>query len=154
VADAALALRPLAGNLCFLLFAVGLLAASVLATFLLPLTTAYAVCETFGFENGLNRKPSEAPVFYRIIAFLLVVGMLVVLLPRVNVFPVIIFAQVVAGLMTPILLVFILFLSNNKVIMGKYVNSQVYNLIAWGTVGFVVVISGIYLLLTILGRGG
>jgi len=152
VADAALALRPLAGELCFLLFAIGLLAASILATFLLPLTTAYAICETFGFENGLNRKPSEAPVFYRIITVLLILGMVVVLLPKIDIFPLIIFAQVVAGIMTPVLLVFILFLSNDARLMGKYRNSKLYNVIAWATVGFVAIVSLLYLGLTLLGK--
>ncbi|MEM2954783.1 MAG: Nramp family divalent metal transporter [Candidatus Nanoarchaeia archaeon] len=147
VADAALALRPLAGNFCFFLFSIGLLAASILATFLLPLTTAYAVCETFGFENGLNRKPQEAPIFYQIITFLLFTGMAIVLIPGIKIFPLIIFAQVVAGIITPILLIFILSLINDKELLGKYKNGPIFNAISWATVLSVIFITFLYLIL-------
>ncbi len=152
VSDAAIALRPLAGDLCFLLFAIGLLAASTLAIFLLPLTSAYAVCETFGFEGGLNKSPSEAPVFYGTITLLLFVGSAVVLLPGISIFPLIILAQVVAGVITPILVVFITLLAGNQRIMGKYVNSSFYNIIAGGTVAGIVIVSIIYLGLILSGK--
>ena len=151
ISDAAMALRPLAGDFAFILFAVGLLASAILASFLLPLTTAYAVCEAFGFENGLNKRPEDAPAFYRIFTALIVSGALFILIPGIPVFPLIIIAQVVAGLITPVLLVFILLLVNKKGLMGKHINSPVFNLISFATVGGVILIAVIYLGITLLG---
>lgn len=153
ISDAAMALRPLAGEFAFILFGIGLLASAVLATFLLPLTTAYAVCEAFGFENGLNKRPEEAPTFYRIFTGLVVAGAIFVLIPGIPIFPLIILAQVVAGLITPVLLIFILLLSNNRLLMGKHRNSRLFNGIAVSAVVGIVVVAVIYLGMVLLGKG-
>lgn len=152
ISDAAMALRPLAGEFAFILFAVGLLAAAVLATFLLPLTTAYAVCEAFGFEDGLNKTPEEAPIFYRIFSVLLFTGAVFVLIPGIPIFPLIIFAQVVAGLISPILLIFILLLVNNRKLMGKYRNSLFFNIVSIAAVTGIVAMAAAYFLLSITGK--
>lgn len=150
--DAAMALRPLAGEFAFILFGVGLLAAAVLASFLLPLTTAYAVCEAFGFENGLNKRPEEAPIFYRIFSGLIIFGALFVLIPGIPIFPLIILAQVVAGLITPVLLIFILLLANNHHLMGRHRNSRIFNVISIAAVAGIIAVVGAYLFLSVTGK--
>ncbi len=152
ISDAAIALKPLAGDFAFILFAVGLLAAAILAIFLLPLTTSYAICETFGFENGLNKKPEDAPVFYRVFTGLLLIGCLFVLIPNLPIFPLIITAQVIAGISTPILLIFILLLSNNKKLMGKHKNSFIFNFLAWISVAAIILTIAFYMFLTLTGK--
>lgn len=126
--DAALALRPLAGGASSILFALGLLGASTLASFILPLTTSYAVCEAFGFENGLNKKISEAPIFYSLISILIFLGAAVVLLPHLPLIPLMLTAQLIQGILLPVVLVFMLLLLNDRRLMGEYVNSRIYNL--------------------------
>jgi Mn2+/Fe2+ NRAMP family transporter len=152
ISDAAMALRPLAGEFAFILFAVGLLAAAILATFLLPLTTAYAVCEAFGFEDGLNKTPEEAPIFYRIFSGLIFAGAAFVLIPGIPLFPLIILAQVVAGLVSPVLLIFILLLVNNKALMGRHRNSRIFNVISIAAVAGIIAVVGAYLFLSVTGK--
>lgn len=150
--DAALALAPLAGHYASLLFGVGLFASSALALFLLPLTSAYVTCEAFGFENGLNRKVTEAPVFYGIMASFLIFGTVITLIPNVSLFPLIVAAQVIAGLVLPVILVFIILLINNRRLMGDYVNSPFYNLISYGVVGGTIISALVYVLLIVTGQ--
>ncbi len=152
ISDAAMALRPLAGDFAFVLFAVGLLAAAILTSFLLPLTTAYAMCEAFGFENGLNKNPEDAPAFYRIFTSLIVLGALFILIPGIPIFPLVITAQVVAGLITPVLLVFILLLANKKGLMGKHVNSPILNMIALISVSGIIIVAAVYLGMVFFGK--
>ncbi len=152
ISDAAMALRPLAGEFAFILFAVGLLASAILASFLLPLTTAYAVCEAFGFENGLNKSPEDAPAFYRIFTSLIVLGALFILIPGIPIFPLIITAQVVAGLITPVLLVFILLLANKKGLMGKHANGPILNIIALISVSGIIIVAAVYLGMVFFGK--
>jgi Mn2+/Fe2+ NRAMP family transporter len=129
--DAALALRPLAGGFAEALFALGLIGASTLTSFIVPLSTSYAICEAFGFENGLNRKFREAPVFYGLYTVLIIVGAALVLIPKISLVFVMYLAQAIQGFLLPIILVFMLLLVNNKKIMGNYTNRRVYNLIVW-----------------------
>ncbi len=132
--DAALALKPLAGKYCSYLFAFGLLNASLFAASILPLSTAFVVCEGMGWENGVNKKFSEAPQFYGLYTLLIFLGAAVVLLPGIPLIPVMYISQVINGIVLPVILVFMLILINNKKLMGKYVNKGVYNFISWGTV--------------------
>src|SRR5580692_8417584 len=132
-ADAAAALKPLAGQYAYILFAVGLFNASLFAASILPLSTAYTVCEGLGFESGVGRKFSEAPVFYWLYTILIVAGAGCVLYPNLPLVKISILSQVVNGVAVPPVLVFMLLLVNKKELMGEYVNSRIYNWTAWAT---------------------
>jgi len=132
--DAALALKPLAGKYCSYLFAFGLLNASLFAASILPLSTAFVVCEGMGWENGVNKKFSEAPQFYGLYSLLIILGAGIILLPGIPLFPVMYISQVINGIVLPVLLIFILVLINDKKLMGDYVNKRVYNFLSWATV--------------------
>src|ERR1700687_3156712 len=131
--DAAQALHPLAGDYAYILFAMGLFNASLFAASILPLPTAYAVCEGLGFESGVGKRFGEAPVFYWLYTILIVVGAGVILLPNIPLVKISILSQVVNGLVLPFVLVFMLLLVNNQQLMGEYVNSRLYNVVAWTT---------------------
>jgi len=131
--DAAQALRPLAGDFAYILFAMGLFNASLFAASILPLSTAYTVCEGLGFESGVGLKFGEAPVFYWLYTILIVAGAGVILTPNLPLVKITIFSQVVNGIVLPFVLVFMLLLINKKELMGEYVNSRLFNVIAWAT---------------------
>ncbi len=125
--DAALALRPLAGDYCFYLFAFGLLNASVFSACILPLSTAYSVCEGMGWEVGVNRHFREAPQFYTLYTAIIIIGSSVILLPGVKLIPIMLLSQATNGILLPFVLIFMLLLVNNKRLMGKHTNSKIYN---------------------------
>ena len=143
-ADAARALEPLAGHYAYLLFALGLLNASVFAASILPLSTAYAVCEGLGFESGVNKKFAEAPVFYWLYTLLLVAGAGVILVPNLPLIKVSILSQVVNGMVLPFVLIFMLLLVNKKELMGKFTNSRAFNLVGWATTLLLIAMTAIY----------
>jgi NRAMP (natural resistance-associated macrophage protein)-like metal ion transporter len=140
-ADAAMALRPLAGDYAFLLFAAGLFNASLFAASILPISTAYAVCEGLGLESGLDKRFDEAPAFYWLYTALIVLGAGVLLLPRFPLFRVMVLSQVVNGILLPFVLVFMLLLMNDRELMGEHVNSRWYNLVSWFTVAAMAALS-------------
>lgn len=144
--DAALALEPLAGNWAGLLFAAGLLGASLLAVSVLPLSTTYAICEAFGFERGLNRNPKDAPVFYGGFALIMLISMLIVLIPGIPLFPIMILSQAMNAILLPLLLVLILRLANDAAIMGKYRNSKIGNILAYGMTALIMVVTIVLLI--------
>src|ERR1700716_766638 len=133
-ADAAQALRPLAGEYAYLLFAAGLFNASLFAASILPISTSYAVCEGLGFEAGLDKKFHEAPVFYWLYTLLIVTGAGVLLIPRLPLVHIMVLSQVVNGVVLPFVLFFMLMLVNDRELMGEHVNTRAYNIIAWTTV--------------------
>src|SRR5450830_286841 len=138
-ADAAQALRPLAGEYAYLLFAAGLFNASLFAACILPISTAYAVCEGLGLESGLDKRFDEAPVFYWLCTVLIVAGAGVLLMPRFPLVRIMILSQVVNGVVLPFVLIFMLRLVNDRELMGDHVNSRGYNVVAWvTTVGMIV----------------
>ena len=139
--DAAQALRPLAGDYAYILFAVGLFNASLFAASILPLSTAYTVCEGLGFESGVGKRFSEAPVFYWLYTILIVAGAGVILIPNLPLVKISILSQVVNGIAVPPVLIFMLLLVNKKELMGEYVNSRVYNVIAWITTVVMTILS-------------
>lgn len=139
--DAALALKPLAGEYCSLLFALGLFGASMLSAGVLPLCTAYAVCESFGWESGLSKTLKEAPLFYIIYTLLILIGAGVVLLPKISLIWVMLLSQDINGILLPVILIFMLLLINNKRIMGRYTNSRLYNIIVIALVGFIIILT-------------
>jgi NRAMP (natural resistance-associated macrophage protein)-like metal ion transporter len=131
-ADAALALRPLAGHAASALFAFGLCNASLFSASILPLATAYYVCEGLGMEAGVNKRFHEAPTFYWLYTSLIVLGALaVMLLSEAKQIPIILLSQVVNGILLPFVLIFMLRLVNREDLMGKYKNSRLFNSIAW-----------------------
>jgi NRAMP (natural resistance-associated macrophage protein)-like metal ion transporter len=129
-ADAALGLRPF-GDYAYLLFCAGLFNASLFAACILPLSTAYTVCEGLGFESGLNQRFREAPVFYWLYTLLVAVGAGVVLLPQFPLVRMILFSQVINGVLLPFVLIFMVLLVNRKGLMGEWVNPRTYNVVAW-----------------------
>jgi len=131
--DAAQALAPLAGRFASALFAIGLLNASLFAASILPLSTAYVICEGLGFEAGLDRKVSEAPIFYWLYTALIVVGGGLILLPGAPLVKIAVLSQVANGVLLPIILIFILLLVNRRELMGEHTNSRTYNVVAWAT---------------------
>ncbi len=132
-ADGAQALRPLAGDYAYILFSLGLFNASLFAASILPLSTAYTVCEGLGFESGVGRKFSEAPAFYWLYTVLIAAGGAVILIPRIPLVKITVFSQVVNGAVLPFVLIFMLLLINKKELMGEYTNKPTFNIIAWAT---------------------
>src|SRR5205085_1975697 len=149
VADAAFALKAFAGQYASLLFGIGLFGASLLAAAVLPLSTSYAICEAFGFERGVSRSFSEAPVFQSIFTGLIVLGVLITLIPGLPIIQVLIVLQDLNAAMLPILLVFIILLVNNRRLMGRHVNKLGFNIIAWATVVVITILIVLLLLSTI-----
>ncbi|MDI6758365.1 MAG: Nramp family divalent metal transporter [Candidatus Omnitrophota bacterium] len=127
--DAALCLKPLAGDYCFYLFAFGLLNASVFSACILPLSTAYSVCEGMGWEVGVNKRLREAPQFYTLYTSIIILGAAIILLPGVKLIPIMLISQATNGILLPFVLIFMLLLINNKRLMGNFTNSRIYNIL-------------------------
>jgi len=144
-ADAAEAMKPIADRYAYILFAVGLFNASFFAASILPLSTAYTVCEGLGFEAGLNRTFRQAPFFYWLYTVLIAGGAAVVLIPRFPMMTVSLLSQVLNGVLLPLILFFMLRLINKKELMGKYTNSHWFNVVAWGTAVIVTGLTGVML---------
>ncbi len=136
-ADAALGLKPF-GPYAFLLFAGGLFNASLFAACILPLSTSYTVCEGLGFEAGVNRTFSEAPIFYGLFTFLIVAGAGVILLPGFPLVKMILFSQVLNGVLLPFVLIFMILLVNKPRLMKEWTNSHGYNVVAWVAVAVMI----------------
>jgi Mn2+/Fe2+ NRAMP family transporter len=132
--EAAMALAPLAGTWASTLFAIGLLNASLFSASILPLSTAYFLCEAFGIEAGIDKSWGEAPSFYWLYTILIIVGAGVILIPKISLIAVMFWSQVINGVMLPFVLIFMLSLINNKDIMGDHVNGPIFNIISWVTV--------------------
>lgn len=148
-ADAAHALRPLAGRYAQTLFGLGLFGASMLAAGVLPLATAYSISEALGFEKGVSRSFREAPIFLGIFTFLVAVGAAIAIVPNLPLIRVLLVTQVINGLLLPIVLFAVLRLVNDREVMGRYVNGPIYNFAAWLTAIVVTVLSLLYILLTL-----
>ncbi|MGO9642350.1 MAG: Nramp family divalent metal transporter [Candidatus Acidiferrales bacterium] len=131
--DAAQALVPLAGHWAGLLFAFGLLNASLFAASILPLSTAHVICEGMGFEAGIDHKFKDAPIFYGLYTGMIVVGAAVILIPNAPLEKILILSQVGNGIWLPIVLIFMLLLANRRDLMGEFVNSHTFNVVAWVT---------------------
>ena len=144
--DAALALKPLAGKYCFYLFAFGLLNASVFSACILPLSTAYSVCEGMGWEVGVNRRFRQAPQFYTLYTAIIVIGSMIILFPGVKLIPIMLVSQATNGILLPFVLIFMLLLVNNKRLMGEHTNSRIYNIL---TIFIVVAMIGLSIALLI-----
>jgi NRAMP (natural resistance-associated macrophage protein)-like metal ion transporter len=152
--DAARALEPVAGRLAEGLFAIGLFGASVLAATIMPISTAFVICEAFGWESGVDKRFGDARAFFSIYTFVLVAGALIVLLPGLDLLPLIVASQNLQGLLLPIVLVFMVVLVNDKRLMGRHRNGRVANVLAWSAVGLVVILDVVLLGVSALGVFG
>ena len=148
--DAARALVPFAGPFAGVLFAVGLFGASLLAAAVVPLSTSYAICEAFGFERGVSRSFTEAPVFQSLFTGLIVAGVIVALIPGLPIIAVLVNLQALNTVLLPILLIFIVRLVNKRRLMGRFTNGLVYNIIAWATTVIIGALAIIYLLISLI----
>lgn len=139
--DAALALEPLAGKYASILFALGLLNASIFSAAILPLSTAYVVCEAFGWEMGVSRSFKEAPIFFSVYTALIVLGAAIILLPIKSLIDAMLSSQTLNGVLLPIILIVMLKLINDKRLMGRFTNGRVFNILAWITVVIVILLT-------------
>ena len=150
--DAALALKPLAGNLASQVFAFGLFIASIFSATILPLATAFFICEAFGFEAGIDKKWNEAREFYILYTGTLIISIIIILIPNAPLIPISLWSQVLNGILLPVVLISMMILINKRRIMGDHVNGQITNIIGWGTVAIMICLSMILIILPILSR--
>jgi Mn2+/Fe2+ NRAMP family transporter len=139
--DAAMSLKPLAGNLASSVFAFGLFIASIFSATILPLAASFYICEAFGFEAGVDKRWKEAPEFYVIYTGMLLVGMGIILIPNAPLIMITLWSQVANGLFLPVVLISMMILVNNKEVMGEHVNKPFNNIIGWTTVIILVLLS-------------
>jgi NRAMP (natural resistance-associated macrophage protein)-like metal ion transporter len=151
--DAARALEPLAGPYARILFGLGLFGASMLAACVLPLSTAYAVCGAFGWERGVSRSWTEAPIFNGLYSALIVIAAAFVLIPGLPLIQVIVATQFLNGLLLPIVLIFVLRLVNDRDLMGEHTNNRIFNILSYGTTGILIVLTIALLVFSVLGIG-
>ncbi len=143
--DAALALKPLVGNFAQFLFAFGLFCASMLGAFILPVATAYVICEAFGWEYGFNTTWKNGKFFYSFILISILIPALIVLIPGISLIQVMLHAQNVNGMLLPIILIFVMKIINSKKIMGEHINGPIGNIISWLTIGGIILATFILL---------
>jgi Mn2+/Fe2+ NRAMP family transporter len=142
--DFAAALRPLAGEWASIIFALGILNAGLFTATVLPLSTSYVICEALGFEAAVDRKFSEAPVFFTLFGIGLIAGAAMVLIPGLPYLRFTIYAQVVQGMLLPLELVLMLVIVNKRSVMGAYTNSLAANVVTWATVVIIGALSIFY----------
>ena len=147
---AAMALAPLAGSWASSLFAIGLLNASIFAAAILPIGTAFFVCEAFGLEAGIDKSWEEAPVFYWLFTLLVILGAGFVLIPNASLMKIMLWPQVINGGLLPFVLIFMMKLINNKDLMGEYTNNWGYNVLTWMTIAIVIAITVLMLVTSII----
>jgi Mn2+/Fe2+ NRAMP family transporter len=151
-ADAAMALQPLAGALAGQLFAFGLFVASIFSAAILPLATAFYVCEAFGFEAGIDKKFSEAPQFYFLFTVIILIGAGIILIPGAPLITITIWTQVINAILLPLVLICMMIIINNKEIMEDYTNNLTQNIIGWATTAILIILSA-FLLFSGIGLG-
>jgi NRAMP (natural resistance-associated macrophage protein)-like metal ion transporter len=148
--EAALALKPLAGDYASLIFAISLANASLLGAIIVPLATAYYICEAMGWEAGVNKSFSDAPQFMWIYTLMIALGSLLILIPGAPLVFLMVLSAVVNGLLLPFVLLCAIFLVNSKKLMGEYVNSSFYNYVSWGTVVAVVCLTTAWVIIAVV----
>ena len=151
--EAALALKPLAGNYAFLIFAVCLANASLLGAIIVPLATSYYICEAMGWERGVNKTFSDAPQFMWIYTFMIVIAVIVILIPDAPLVFLMVLSSVLNGILLPFVLMYALSLVNNRKIMGEYVNPKFYNMISWGTVSAITALAIFFVITIFVPKG-
>jgi len=148
--DAAVALKPFAGAFASQVFAFGLFIASIFSAIILPLATAFYVCEAFGFEAGIDKKLKEAPAFYALFATIIVISAGIILIPNAPLISITIWSQVLNGILLPVVLVCMMLIVNNKEIMKEHVNGKVANMIGWVTIVVLIALTAVLTLLPIV----
>jgi Mn2+/Fe2+ NRAMP family transporter len=148
--DAALALGPLAGKYASILFALGLLNASLFSAAILPLSTAYTVCEAFGWENSVSRDLKDAPIFFGIYTALIIVGAAIIMLPIQSLIQAMLISQTFNGVLLPVILITMLVLINDKRLMGKFINGRIFNILAWATAVALILLATILVVVTFI----
>lgn len=148
--DAAAALKPLAGSMASFLFAGGLFVASAFAATILPLATAFYICEAFGFEAGINKKWKEAPAFYALFTAIIIIGVIIILIPNVPLIKITIWSQTLNGILLPVVLISMIRLVNNRDVMGDYTNSTLSNVIGWSTTVIIIMLTVALLVLSLI----
>lgn len=148
--DAAIALKPFAGELASAVFAFGLFVASIFAAVILPVATAFFVCEALGFEAGIDKTWKEAPQFYWLYTLIIIIGAGIILIPGAPLIEISLWSQRLNGILLPVVLIFMILIINNKEIMGKHVNKGFGNIVCWTTIIILVVLSLIMLVTSIL----
>jgi Mn2+/Fe2+ NRAMP family transporter len=131
--DAAISLEPFAGIFAKQVFAFGLFVASVFSATILPLATAFYVCEAFGFEAGIDKKINEAPQFYTLFTLIIIISVVIILLPNAPLIAITIWTQIINAMLLPVVLISMILMVNNKRIMGQYVNNLFQNTVGWAT---------------------
>lgn len=144
--DAAQALKPLAGTLASTIFAFGLFIASIFSATILPLATAFYICEAFGFEAGVDKKLDEAPEFFTLFTIIIIIGVAIILIPGAPLIQITLGSQVINGILLPVVLICMMLMVNNKEIMGDYVNKGIKNVIGWVTITVLIGLTGIMFL--------
>jgi len=139
--DAAISLKPFAGAFASMLFAFGLFVASVFSATILPLATAFYVCEAFGFEAGINKKMREAPQFYILFASIIAISVFIILIPNAPLIAITIWSQVLNAVLLPVVLISMILMVNNTRMMGKYVNNKFQNTVGWSTTIILIVLT-------------
>ena len=150
--DAAFSLKPFAGALASEVFAFGLFVASIFSAAILPLATAFYVCEAFGFEAGINKKFSEAPQFYSLFSLIILIAVVIILIPNAPLIAITIWTQVLNAVLLPIVLICMMFIINKTEIMGEYINKRYQNVIGW-TTSIVLIVLSLVLLVSGVGVG-
>lgn len=148
--EAAIALKPFAGKYAFLIFGMSLANASLLGAIIVPLATAYYICEAMGWERGVNKTFKEAPQFMWIYTFMIVIGAVVILIPKTSLINLMIASSVINGILLPFVLIFALSLVNDRRIMGEYVNPKTYNYITWTTIIVMIAFTAAIVISTVL----
>ena len=136
--DAAMALKPIAGSLASVTFAFGLFIASIFSATILPVATAFYVCEAFGFEAGIDKKWKEAPQFYWLFTSIIIIGAAIILMPNAPLILITLWSQVANGVLLPVVLICMILIVNNKEVMGEYVNNKVQNIFGWFTISVLI----------------
>jgi NRAMP (natural resistance-associated macrophage protein)-like metal ion transporter len=139
--DAAVALKPLAGEFASEIFAFGLFIASIFSATILPLATAFYICEAFGFEAGINKTLKEAPEFFTLFTIIVIIGIGIILIPGAPLIEITLWSQIINGVLLPVVLICMMLMVNNKEIMGKYVNGKVKNIIGWLTIIVLIILT-------------
>ncbi len=150
--DAAIALRPLAGRAASVIFASGLFVASIFSATILPLATAFYVCEAFGFEAGIDKTWKEAPQFYWLFTIIIAVSVGIILLPRAPLIEITIWSQVINGVLLPVVLVSMLLIINKKEVMGTWVNKPFANIVGWLTAAVLIGMNAVFLGMSVFGQ--
>lgn len=149
--DAASALAPLVGPYAEALFGAGLVGASFLAACVLPGITSSAICEAFGWERGADRSWQEAPVYRGIITAIIFLSAVIVIVPNVNLFGIMMLAQVINGVLLPVLLVFMVLIAGDRHVMGRFANGRIWNGLTWFTIIAVVILTIVMFVLQAMG---